>query len=178
MKASELDRIEEAVAAGRLSKAQGEWLKQRIKEGKGPFFRARFGPGAHAGALMHTLESYLGLSAATIHRDRMAGRSLAQIADATPGKSAKGLQEALESAIRSRVARAVSQGRITKAQQEKLLAKLSSRVARLVNRAGVGPRGLGFGHDRHGSPPWRAGRAPGAAGPPPGGVPPVVPPAY
>src|SRR5690242_16392563 len=41
MQAAEIDRIEEAVAAGRLSKAQGEQLKQRIKDGKGPFFRDR-----------------------------------------------------------------------------------------------------------------------------------------
>jgi hypothetical protein len=162
MRAAETDRIDEAVAAGRLSKAQGEQLKQRIKEGKGPWFRGRFGPGSHEGALAQTVQSYLGLSATTILKDRRAGKSLAQIANSTPGKSAKGLKEALEKTITARVATAVSQGRISKAQQARLLSNLSRRLDALINRTGMGPRGpFGLHHRRHWGPGSGGGPAPG-----------------
>lgn len=83
--------------------------------------------GAHhrAGGTLATAAAYLGLDAAQLRSELQSGKSLAQIADATPGKSSAGLIEALEAADRQKLA-AVS-------------AALPQRVAAQVNRAG-GPR--------------------------------------
>jgi hypothetical protein len=167
MQAAMIDRIEEAVAAGRISKAQAESLKQRIKEGKGPLAGARFGRAPALGTgTARAVESYLGLSGATIRADREAGKSLAQIAESTPGKSVQGLREAIEAAIRTRLSSAVSKGRITKGQQEEALRALSPRVEALIHRTGIGPFGRHGGMGPYGY--LRGGAAP--SGPPPAGL--------
>jgi ABC-type microcin C transport system duplicated ATPase subunit YejF len=78
---------------------------------------------------VHDLASaaaYLGVSSARLEGQLRAGKTLAQVADATSGKSATGLIEALVAAKRSRLTAAA--------------AKLPQRVSAEVNRVGLRAR--------------------------------------
>jgi hypothetical protein len=137
MKAAGYDRIDAAVAAGRITQSQADALKQRIEHGGGtPFFGHGFGRGGLGG---HGVAAqYLGISVATLRSDLESGKSLAQIASSTPGKSVESLKAAIVSAMKARLDRAVSGGSITSQQEQKRLGKLSSRIEALLQRTGVG----------------------------------------
>jgi hypothetical protein len=100
----------------------------------------RLGVGQHRGHVrdLATAATYLGISPARLSSELGSAKTLAQIADATPGKSAAGLAEALVAARRARLASAT--------------AKLPQRVAAEISRAG-GPAGATGRAARH-----RAGR--------------------
>jgi hypothetical protein len=94
--------------------------------------RAKGGAGRGAG---HVVASYLGLSPVELRAAIRSGRTLAQIADATPGKSAAGLVDALVAARKSRLEGAAAAGRLTQAREQAMLAKARARVTARVNRA-------------------------------------------
>jgi hypothetical protein len=139
IKASDSDRIDAALAAGRLTQAQATALKARIQASAGvPFFGHHFAVGGFTGRLggsAVTAAQYLGISDTTLHADLQAGQSLAQIATATPDKSVAGLKAAIVAAETTRLNAAVSAGRITSQQEQRRLANLSSRIDALVQRA-------------------------------------------
>ncbi len=140
IKAADVDRIEAAVAAGRLSPSQADALKQRVRQRAGaPFLAARFA-GRGAGDV-RAAPHYLGISPAALRADRKAGKSLAQIASSTPGKSVAGLEAAIIEAEKTRLAGAVSAGRITAQQEQRRLSRLSSRVEVMLQRtSAAGPK--------------------------------------
>ena len=134
------DRIDAAVAAGRLTKQQGEELKQRIESDDFPLF----GPPAFEhgfGAphpFFHGLDAaatYLGLTEAQLESRVNSGKTLAQIAKAE-GKSVDGLKAAILTDAKSRLDQAVAAGKLTAAQAKTILAELTSHVDKLVNRTG------------------------------------------
>lgn len=77
---------------------------------------------------------YLGISPATLQADLQAGRSLAQVADASKGRSAIGLIGAIVAAKREVLAEAVASHRITQARANEINARLLKRVKELVER--------------------------------------------
>jgi hypothetical protein len=114
------------------------------RRGFGP--RGGFGMGSGFGPRAFSLggsavTGYLGISAATLRSDLVAGKSLAQIASATPGKSVAGLESAMTAAAKTRLDKAVAAGRITSTQEGKRLAALSARLPTLVNRSFKLPAG-------------------------------------
>jgi len=121
--------------------------------GRGGGFRGRDGDGGGpggfgfrgAGGSFQAAASYLGLSTAQIFQDLQSGKTLAQIADATSGKSASGLIDAMVKAERQQVDQAVSSGTLTQSQADRLTANLKSRVTAMVNGTGFGGGGRGFG---------------------------------
>ena len=144
-KAAGNDQIEAAVAAGRITQSQANALKQRIQQGGGvPFFGHRFGG---SGLGNGVAAQYLGISAATLRSELQAGKSLAQIASSTPGKSVEGLKAAIIAAEKARLEKALSSGSITSQQEQERLTNLSSRIDALLQRTGGGgPNGgSGFG---------------------------------
>jgi hypothetical protein len=82
-----------------------------------------------------TAASYLGLRRGQLAGELRSGKTLAQIANATSGKSAAGLIEAIVAARRSALAARVTAGSLTQAQADARLARLKSRVTTSVNRA-------------------------------------------
>jgi hypothetical protein len=145
------NRVDEAVAAGRLTQEQGHELKQRIESGELPlFFGPRGGPPEHFGEL-DAAASYLGLTVDELHTQLESGKTLAQVAK-DRGKSVDGLIQALVDAATKRLDADVAAGRLTKAQEQQILAGLKDRITAFVN----GMRDHDFRFDR------------GFAGPPPG----------
>lgn len=134
MKAADIDRIEAAVAAGRLSRAKAELLKQRIQRSGVPLYG--FGFGGRRGGLgrASAAAQYLGITHAALRSERRSGKSLAQIAASTPGKSVAGLQAAIIAAAKTRLAAAVSSGRITAQQEQERLSRLSGQIEAMLAR--------------------------------------------
>jgi hypothetical protein len=131
------DRIDAAVAAGRLTKAQGEELKQRIESGDFPLFgQPAFGPGfGMPHPFFHGLDaaaSYLGLTEEQLESRLESGKTLAQIAEAED-KSVDGLKAALVKDAKAKLDAAVKAGTLTKAEEQKVLQDLEQRIDDLVD---------------------------------------------
>jgi hypothetical protein len=148
-------RIDAAVAAGRLTKAQGEELKQRIESGDFPLFGPpAFGPGfGMPHPFFHGLDaaaSYLGLTEEQLESRLESGKTLAQIAKAE-GKSVDGLKAAMIKDTKAKLDAAVKAGKLTKADEQKVLKDLEQRIDDLVDgqlRLRFREhRGFGFRHD-------------------------------
>jgi hypothetical protein len=97
--------------------------------------------------------AYLGIPPANLLAALRSGRTLAQVADATPGRSAAGLVDRIVATRNAALASAVRAGGLNPSQQNAALASLRSRVRRRVERAGSYPSVVAR----------LAGRAPAAA---------------
>jgi hypothetical protein len=127
------NRVDAAVAAGRLTSEQGDALKARIDAGDLPL---AFG-GFHHGGLGHFLEldaaaDYLGLTESQLRAELSGGKTLAQVAR-DHGKSVDGLIDAMVAEAKSHLDDAVAAGRITRAQADSVLAELRDRITDRVN---------------------------------------------
>ena len=110
------------------------------------------GPGHGPSDELAAAATYLGLSQADLQTALQSGKTLAQVADATSGKSTTGLIDALVAAEKTELAAAVTAGKLTQAQADQIAPSLEARFTDLVN--GVRPaHGPGFGHGfGHGGP--------------------------
>jgi len=146
------DRVDVAVAAGRITKAEGEALKQRINSGDYPLFGGPhrgfghdgFGHGGFGG--LDAAATYLGITEAQLHTELAGGKTLAQVAQAH-GKSVSGLVDALVADAKKHLDAAVAAGRLTKAQETDMLNGLRDRIAARVRSARPD------GDDHFGRPP-------------------------
>lgn len=120
-----------------------------------PRFDGNHGPGGpgRGGDELAVAATYLGTAPDALVTQVRAGKTLAQVADATSGKSAAGLIDALVAAEKTELDAAVSAGRITQAQEDEIVPTLKARFTDLVDntRPDHGPGGPGFGHG-HGGP--------------------------
>ena len=143
------DRLDEAVAAGRMTQEQADALKERIESGDFPLFGGGGGPGGPGG--MHgggpigldAAASYLGLTDEELRTELEDGSTLAEVAG-EQGKSVDGLVTALVDSAKADLADAVEAGRLTEAQQTEILDGLEERITTLVNegfQGGHGPPG-------------------------------------
>jgi polyhydroxyalkanoate synthesis regulator phasin len=162
LKQAQKNRIDAAVAAGRLTKEQASELKQRIDSNEFPLmgpggFRGH-GPGGpelgHAGhgEAFAAAASYLGLSAAEL-RSQLDGKTLADVAKAK-GKSVSGLVDVMVAAAEKSIDQAVSDGKLTKDQAATIKADLREHIEKLVNGE-FEHFGMRRSHD--GPMPWRSG---------------------
>jgi hypothetical protein len=132
------NRIDAAVAGGRLTKAQGDELKQRIENGQAPLFAGPglgfgdHGPFGHHLGDLDAAASYLGLTEDQLRTELQSGKTLADVAKAQK-KSVDGLVDALVADAKKHLDDAVANGRLTKAQEAQILADLKQRIADRVN---------------------------------------------
>jgi hypothetical protein len=161
------DRVDAAVADGRITKAEGEALKARIEAGDAPLLFGRGGPhhggrgfGHHHGPGLDAAAKYLGVTEAQLRTELQNGTTLAQVAKAH-GKTVDGLVNALVDEAKTHLDAAVKAGRLTQAEANEMLSDLKDRITDFVNGRFPAPP---FG-DRHG---FRGGAF---FGPPPAGRP-------
>jgi hypothetical protein len=133
------NRVDAAVAAGRLTQAQGNELKARINAGDvpllgvGPGFHHHGGPrGIHGG--LDAAAQYLGMTDAQLHTALESGKTLAQVAK-SKGKSVDGLVAALVADAKAHLVDAVKAGRLTQAQANAIQSDLNARITDMVNNA-------------------------------------------
>ena len=170
------NRIDAAVAAGRLTKEQGDAIKEQIDAGvpllvpgafrggsgpmgQGPMGQGRMGaPGfGHEMRGLGAAADYLGLTQSELLAKLQSGKSLADVAK-DQGKSVDGLIDAMVADAKTHLDQAVKDGKLTQSQADDILSNVKQHITALVN--GTAPPGFG--------PKFRAG--PGFMGP--GGAPP------
>jgi CRISPR/Cas system-associated endoribonuclease Cas2 len=139
LKQAALDRVDAAVAAGRLTQAQAERIKQRIESRGFGFGFRHAGPHRGLRVVGEAAASYIGITTDQLRQEVQSGKSLAQVAT-EHGKAVSGLEDAILAAAKQRLDNAVAAGRLTSSQAQQLLDRLRSRVDELVHRAGP------FGH--------------------------------
>jgi len=138
-------RVDAAVGAGLITKAEGDRIKARIEAGDVPLF---LGPGLGRGpggfrhhdrafehrrsAQLQAAASYLGLTVEQLHNRLENGKTLAQVAK-EQGKSVEGLVQALLTEKTKALDDAVKTGKLTKADRDDLVAGLKERITDLVN---------------------------------------------
>lgn len=137
------NRVDAAVAAGRITKAEGERMKQRIEADDFPLFGFphRGGPGFARIGPLHAAARFLGLTDAELRTQVESGKTLAQVAK-DKGKSVDDLVQALLDDAKKHLDDAVAAGRMTKAQEDRALADLKQHLTALVN--GERPQFRGF----------------------------------
>jgi hypothetical protein len=148
------DRVDAAVAAGRITKAEGDALKARIQADDFPIIGGPHGGFRHFGFFgsLDAAASYLGLTEAQLANELQGGKTLAQVAS-DHGKSVDGLIDAMVASAKQKLDKAVAAGRLTKAEETEMLNGLKDRITNLVNSRGLGEPhfggpgfGQGFGH--------------------------------
>ena len=154
------NRVDAAVAAGTITKAQGDELKARIASGDFPLIAGglgRHGFSSHGFGHLSAAAAYLGLSESELQTQLASGKTLADIAKAK-GKSVDGLVSALIADEKKELDAAVAAGRLTQAQADQLLANAKQRITDMVNGAmpGAGWHG-GQMHGWHGGMPGMGG---------------------
>jgi len=107
--------------------------------GPGPGFGR--GPGGRnvIGDSLATAATYLGTTAADLETKMRAGQTLAQIANATAGKSRDGLLNALVADATAKIDAAQKAGTITADQATQQTSNLSTRLAQLIDNTGPFP---------------------------------------
>jgi len=92
--------------------------------------------------------TYLGLTERELRTKLQNGTTLAQVANATGGKSADGLVDALVAAAEKNIAADVSSGRLTRAQADQIESGLRQQITNRINSTGPpgGPHGRGGPH--------------------------------
>ncbi len=163
-------RIDAAVAAGKITKEQGEALKKRAKDGVlSPFGGRGFGGdrghglGKHFNMGPSAAATYLGLTGAELRTQLMSGKSLAEIAKAQ-GKTVAGLEAAMTADTKKKLDDAVKSGRLTQAQADEVLKRMNERLDDIVN-------GKGFKGGHRGRHGWGGTPPPGAGTPPASTIP-------
>ena len=156
---AQVDRLNQLVKQGKLTKAQASAIEKRMKQHGGapfgpfggPFGTPFGGPGAfgnhhfrgHGGPVpfflgspmgsLQTAATYLGISPQALGSDLRSGKTLAAIATAK-GKSVSGLEQAMLAASKKQLDSAVKAKKLTASQESKFLKALSSRIDTLVTK--------------------------------------------
>ena len=131
------DRLDAAVAAGRITKAEGDALKQRIASSDFPLVGGLHRGFGHFGfGGLEAAAGYIGVTEAQLRTELEGGKSLAQVATAH-GKSVEGLVNTLFADAKSKLDDAVSAGRLTTSQETEMLNGLKDRITNKVNGTGM-----------------------------------------
>ncbi|HET7137336.1 MAG TPA: hypothetical protein VFI04_03195 [Gaiellaceae bacterium] len=104
------------------------------------------GPFGDHGGDLAAAATYLGISQSDLMTQLRTGKTLAQVAEATSGKTAGGLVNALVAVAQAQLAQAVTDGKLTRAQADRIQQDLKQRTTDRVNHTGPGPG------DRHHGP--------------------------
>ena len=139
-KAAAIDQIDADLKAGKITEAQADELKARVRQGGAPF---RFGGPEHRfggpGRLHHApfghlsaAADYLGLTVPALLEKLSSGQSLADVAKAED-KSVDGLKDAMVADAKERLDKAVENGMLTEAQAKEALTAIEAKLDDLVN---------------------------------------------
>ena len=123
--------------------------------GRGPGFGGGPGFGVHGfakGDHLQAAATYLGISTTDLQTQLRSGKTLAEIAAATAGKTKDGLIAAIVADETAQIDKAVADGKVTADQATKIKTGLAERVTQMVERSGP-TGGPGFGRGPRGGRP-------------------------
>jgi len=89
----------------------------------------------HGYGLLHASAVYLGTTTQQLKSQLVSGKSLADVADATSGKSATGLVDYLTGLVKTKIDNLQSTGKVhvTSAQESAFLDRVQAKLTKLVN---------------------------------------------
>jgi len=132
-------RLDAAVSGGKLTTTQETMILNvvstrldKLVRATHPAVKARVGARLRRG-LIRVTANYLGVTPAQLRTELKAGKTLAQVAT-EHGRTVAGLEQAIETAAKTRLDKAVTAGKLSGAQEQKVLSRLQSRLDKLVNR--------------------------------------------
>jgi hypothetical protein len=132
---TQLELLDEAVAAGRIDEERAGRIRERIESGEG--FAFGFGGGHHGpGHGHHVLEEtaeFLGIERSDVLAGIEDGQTLGEIAAAN-GSSAEALVDHLVGELTTRVNEKVAEGDISQERADEILSTATERITNLVNR--------------------------------------------
>jgi hypothetical protein len=123
-----------AVAAGRLAPQAQSRLLARLHARVTAAVERVHPRGGRGRPRLALAARYLGIPLVQLRSELRAGRTLAQIADATPGRSASGLIAALLARVRARIDAQLAAGEAAQGRRRMWLSQLERRLQALVNR--------------------------------------------
>jgi hypothetical protein len=135
--------LDKAVTAGQITSAQEQTLLNRLQARLDTLVNSqhplRSALGARAQALkvrsiVAAVTGYLGVSAPQLKTELMGGKTLAQVAT-EHGKTVAGLEQAITSAVKARLDKAVAAGLITSTREKAILSQLASHLGAIVNHS-------------------------------------------
>jgi hypothetical protein len=168
---AQIDQINKLVAEGKLTKAQGQAIIAHIKSGEAGPPAFGFGFHAHAfhahgfrvgvppvfggpfghGDMFSAAAAYLGVSEQALFTELRSGKTLAQVATSTSGKSVSGLEDAMVASVQTKLDAGVKAGKLTSKQEQAILTHVRAMVDDIVNGT--------FGHHH-----WNGGPGGGNGG--------------
>jgi hypothetical protein len=95
------------------------------------------GPGSGGGngtGMLAVARAYLGISAAQLAKEMRSGKTLASIAESTPGRSREGLAKALFAAREHQLETAAQAGKLSESAHKVRLSHVERRVERILSR--------------------------------------------
>lgn len=153
-----LDQVQQMLSAGKITSAQAAKMDAAITSGQaglgfGPGPMGRRGGLRGDGTALGAAATYLGLTAQDLRSDFAAGKTLADVAGATSGKTVAGLEAAITAAMQQEMQQAVTSGKVTQAQATARQAGLATFVQNFVNSTpGAHGRGGPWGAPPNGAP--------------------------
>ncbi len=151
IKSASSDQIDAEVAAGKITQAQADKLKQAIANGKLPGFEGPLGEhgpgkggfglgrGLGAGVDMNKLATFLGISQAQLKTELEApNATLATVAQAH-GKSSDQLKSFITSTAKTQLDQAVTSKKLTQQQADNALSMLTNNLDNVINGKAFGP---------------------------------------
>lgn len=143
------DVLDGLVAKGTITQAQADAIVQALHDAR-PSPKPNVPdvkpgrPGipsvmSFVGDLTKAASQYLGIDLKALTTELRAGKSLADIANATPGKSAQGLIETLTAAANAKLDQAVAANRLTADQAATLKPKIAAEIKTAVARSFTKP---------------------------------------
>lgn len=138
------DAIAKAVADGKITQEQADKAKASVPERVAKFVDRTWPtpkprmPSVRAfiGDVMSDTRAYLGIAQKDLMTQLRAGKSLGEIADATPGKSKSGLVSTLMNDANAKIDKAKQEGKLTAEQATQLKSKVQEAVTQIVDRKG------------------------------------------
>ncbi len=140
--AAAVDQVDADLKAGRITKAQADELKARIKAGNAPFFAPPhrfgedrgFGGGFHRGGHLSAAADYLGLTVPQLLQKLSGSTRRWPMSPKAQGKSVDGLKQAMLADAKKTPRPGREDGMITEAHSDKQeLSELKSRIDAIVN---------------------------------------------
>jgi hypothetical protein len=131
----ELEMVDEALAAGRITEEQATEMRDRIENGElhFPGGRGPHGRGCEAGGrFVYATAEVLGIEESAVINGLQAGKSLVTIAGEN-GMGADEFKAALTAEVQATLAEKVADGTLTQEEADEKLAKFNENVDRVIN---------------------------------------------
>jgi hypothetical protein len=126
-------RLDQAVAAGLLTSQKEQAALSQVSARIGTLVNVEH-PGAHVAValrlrlkVVRVTARYLGLTPQQLRSEVSSGQTLAQVTTAS-GKTASGLEQAVQTALKTRLDQSVTKGKLSTRQEQTLLGDVQTRL--------------------------------------------------